>query len=296
MKPDNLKRASDDPRLAKLREILLREDAAAIRDLKIEVRRLGNAINDRDKLMSLMGPVIADVLDNKIQHAKGDMAKALAPVMADAIKVQVHEAKDDVVDALYPVMGQMITKSVSEAIKKLADNINRQINRRLNIQLWFQRLRARSMGVSTGELLLARGGSFLLEELFLIHRDSGLLILYVGKDQKSRAIDANIVGGMLAAIKTFVEDAFANNRNGDLREIEYSDKGIRIEPGRYTYLAAVYQGVPPPEFNEALQRFHHRIHSKFYKKLRHYDGDNLPYMGIMKMSKVFFKDCLPVSK
>ena len=296
MSPVKQKQTADDPRLSKLKEILLRDDEDAIRELKAEIRRLESAIHDRDQLMQLLGPVIADVLDRKIHDAKGDMAKALAPVMADAIKVQVREAKEDVVDALYPVIGRMITKAVSEAIKRLAENINQQINRRLKFQLWLKRRRARAMGVDVGEMLLAEEGGFFLEELFFIHRSSGLLIMYVGQNHNTRTKDAGVLGGMLTVIKTFVEDAFSENGEGELREIEYSNRGIRIDPGRYTYLAAVYQGVPPPEFDEALQRLHHRIHSKYYKKLREYDGNNVPFTGIEKLSRKFFKTCLPVNQ
>ena len=157
----------EDP-LKQLKEILLKEDEKQINALQDELDRLKTQLNDKERLIDTLEPVMTDLLDRKIHNSKDEMAEALAPVMGEAIRRQVHEAKEDVVDALYPVIGRMITKAISEAMKKLVENVNQQLNTTLNVKLWIKRLKARLLGIDAGEMIVSENVQFELQELFLI--------------------------------------------------------------------------------------------------------------------------------
>ena len=138
-------------------------------------------------------------------------------------------------------------------------------------------------------MILTESGFFRLEELFLIDKRSGLLIAQAGSSQQSNETDdSRVIAGMLSAIKTFVEDAFSRGQEAELQEIEYSNRTIRIDSGRYTYLAVVFWGVPGTGFNEALRNCHAKIHTKFHKQLRHYNGDISKLRGTTSLLKDFF--------
>lgn len=273
-------KSAADP-LAQLKEILLTDDQQRIQDLEAELEKLREQINEKDRLIKTMEPVITDILDYKIANSKDQMAKSLAPVMSEAIKRQVSEARDDVVDALYPVVGRMVTKAVTEAMKKLTAQINESLNKTFDFSLWKTRIKAKVFGINAGEMLIAGAAEFDLQQIFLISRQSGLLLGYASRsEQENVDQEAQVIGGMLTAIKSFVETSFANGGEGDLREIEHSNRTIRIDSGLHTYLAAVYSGVPAPGFDEQLKACHLKIHRKFHKKLRSYAGDNSVLKGI----------------
>lgn len=269
-----------DP-LQQLKSILLNEDQQRIQELEQEIERLREQLNEKDHLIETLEPVIADLLDRKIKHSKDEVAAALAPVMSEAIKRQIRDAKEDVVDALYPILGRMVTKAVAEAMKKLVENINTTLNKTFDFKLWIKRMKARFLGIDAGAVIVAESVPFDLQEIFLISKKAGLLIAYASmEEQNASDNDAQVIGGMLTAIKSFVEDAFSEGKESELLEIEYSDLTIRIDSGRYTYLAAVYSGVRPPEFDQQLHRLHINIHDAYHQQLRDYSGDNSQLHGI----------------
>jgi len=271
-----------DP-LEQLKSILLTEDQSRVKELEQKVEELQSQLSRKEQLIATLEPVLGELLDRKIKHSKDEMAAALSPVMGAAIKRQIRDAKDDVVDALYPILGQMVARSVAEAMKKLVANINASLNKTFSFDLWKKRIKARALGVDAGEVILAGAAPFELQRLFLIAKESGLLMAYLSNppgQQSDR--DAQVIGGMLTAIKSFVETAFAAGAKGTLEEIQHSDRTIRIDPGLHTYLAAVYAGIPPAGFDEMLKECHRDIHKRFHRRLREYQGDNSLLRGVEK--------------
>lgn len=272
--------APADP-LAQLKSILLTEDQQRIAELEAALEELKNRLNRKETLIATLEPVIGEVLEKKISESKDEMARSLAPVMGAAIKRQIRDAREEVIDALYPIVGRMVAKAVAEAMKQTIANINARLNRSFKFSRWFRRQKARLRGIDPAEKLLADAFPFQLQRVFLIARDSGLLISYAGESQSGPEGDeAHIIGGMLTAIKSFMETSFAGSREGDLNEIEHSEFTIRIDSGRYTYLAAVFSGVADNRLSERLRDLHMRIHERFHRQLRNYDGDNSRLQGI----------------
>ena len=279
MNNDKNSKPSDNS-LHKIRELLLQDEIDRLAALQEELYQLKSQVNDKAQLIKTIDPIIVDVLNKKIHESKDEIAKALAPVMGQAIKQQVVDAREDVIDALYPVIGRMISKAIAESMKKLLDSINQQINKTFNLKLWLQKTKAKVLGINSEVIVLAENAPVGLEELYLIEKKSGLLVSHACDQDHVNKNDAHVIGGMLTAIKSFVEDAFSNNKENHLYEIEYSEHTLRIDSGRYTYLTAVFSGVAGDAFSQSLQRCHQKIHQKYSKKLRNYDGDNSEFKGI----------------
>lgn len=269
----------DDPAFEKLKILLLSEDWRHFREIRDQVESLAQEIHDKDQLIETLDPVIADLLERKISESKPEMAEALAPIMGDAIKKQIADAKEDMVDALYPIVGSMVAKAVQEAMRKLMEEINARLKQATNTRIMIL-IKSKIFRIQPAEILLSEGLSFLLEELFLIERKSGLLIAYQASNEEHSENDAHILGGMLTAIRQFMNDAFVSDKSGELLEIQHEDHNIHIDPGRYTLLAAVFRGVPPHDFKEQLQLLHHRIHNRYYKALRNFQGETLTFQGV----------------
>ncbi len=282
-----------DRSLEALRKILLQEDEIKLKQLETELSRLRKQIADKESLIESLDPVIADLLERKIASSKEEMAAALAPVMGEAIRHQIAEAKDDVVDALYPIIGKTIRKSVAEAMKKLADSINQKIEQALRRGGFKKRLQAKLTGISEGELVLKESLPFQIQQIFLIHKDSGLLLSHVTSSQAAAKVDEELISGMLTAIRNFVAEAFATDNKTDLNVIQTDDFTIIVEPASYFYLALVTSGNQPDKFKDEVQTLIRKIHNRFYKPLRYFDGDTTKFGEMPRLLVDFLRKYEP---
>lgn len=281
--------STTDRSLEALKKILLQEDQLKLKRLETEIARLQKQIADKESLIASLDPVIADLLERKIANSKDEMAAALAPIMSDAIKRQIADARDEVVDALYPIIGKIIRKSVAEAMKKLVDTINQKIDQALRRSLFKKRIQSKITGVPEGELLLKEAMPFKIEEVFLIHKESGLLLSHVSSRQAEVKVDEDLIGGMLTAIRNFVSEAFETDKTQDLNEIRYGDSKILVDVGHHSYLAIVMSGVEPDRFKDDILNLSRKIHKRYSKPLRLFDGDITQFGEMTRSLKNFIQ-------
>lgn len=279
--------ADKDIALRRLKDILLSEDQKRLAELEDELEALQEQIADKESLIETLDPVIADVLDRKIVNSKDEFADILAPVIGSSIKKQVSEAKDDIVDALYPVIGKTIRKSVAEAMKNLVNSVNERIEKSLQSINIFQIIKSKITGVSQGELVLRENMPFTVEEMYIIRKEKGLLIAHANAHDDEPSVDQELFGGMIEAFNNFVSTTFAKkqDKNFDLLKIGESD--IILDVQNTFYSAAIIQGVMPNDFPDKLNALGHRIHNRFYKTIREFDGDPRPLAGCVSMMKSF---------
>jgi osmotically-inducible protein OsmY len=102
--------------------------------------------------------------------------------------------------------------------------------------------------------------------------------------------DADLISGMLTAIKNFVAESF-KDESGDqnLYEIQYGDSRIILERGRYTYLSIVAKGNEPVNFDDELTDLNNDIHKKYHKDLRSFNGEFKNLLDIKIPIKNFLK-------
>ncbi len=271
----------EDKELALLRELILGADYNVER-LRQELQEIKARVGDKDAMLGSLDPIFTDLLERKVSNAKEDMADILSPVMADAIRTQVAETHDDVVDALYPVIGKTIRRSVAEAMKAQFSSVNKRIEETIIKSFLPTWMRARLMGVDKNQLLVHHALPFQIRQIFLIHKETGLLIAHVSAEEMSESVDRDLISGMLTAIRDFVAQAFRSEEQ-DLDEIHYGDAKIILELGRYSYLAIVVTGFQPPTFNDALKRLDRRIHNAYHRELRSFNGDATMLSGVSEI-------------
>jgi outer membrane protein OmpA-like peptidoglycan-associated protein len=226
-----------------------------------------------EEIAAALAPAIGRSIRNGVEISRDEIAEALSPIMGDAIKKQVSEAREEVVDALYPVIGQTNRKSIAEAMKKLAQTVNEKVDKALSFQILIQKMKARLTGVPEDQLILKEALPFKIHEIFLIHRESGLLIAHVSDQDKASSADQEIISGMLTAIRDFASTAFSNEIRRELNEIQYDDLQIYLEAGRHAYLAVVTSGIPPKNFLDQLRQLEQQIHQNHHHQLRNFDGN-----------------------
>jgi hypothetical protein len=138
---------------------------------------------------------------------------------------------------------------------------------------------ARLQGIDPSDLALRDALPFSVQEIFLVQRQSGLLISH-SQPGTAEIREADLVTGMLTAIRAFVRDSFGLSENEDVSEIEYGDQRIIIQNGQALYAAVVITGTEPEGFRAALNDFVSALHVRHGKQLRDFRGDpdTLPYV------------------
>ena len=238
-----------DPKLETLREILFSHYRQRIAELEAELDALERRVTDEDALIA-----------------------TIAPVMGEAIRRKIRDAREEMIEAFYPIIGQVVVRAVSEAIRDLVRTIDAQSRIALNPGTLLRRLRARLGGVSGGEMVLRESLPFHVAQVFLIHRETGLLLWHLSQDPAA-AHDSDLISGMLTAIRDFVQDAFGQGEEGDLDEIQYGERRILIETAQRAYLAVVVEGIEPPGFRAEMRERIIQVDHTYEETLRHYDGD-----------------------
>lgn len=275
-----------------LKALLLSGDREKIRQLEQELEKLRLSLSDKDALLETLDPVIAESLARKVIEEPQEIAGAIAPVIGPAIKQQIKSAKEDIVDALYPVIGQSIRKAVAEAMKNLARTVNEKLDSALSFRLFRKRIEARLKGVSPEEAVLKEVLPFRIEEIFYIHKQSGILLAH-SSAQKHEESAKDVISGMLTAIKNFAQDALGGEYAQDLNLIEYDDFRIYLENGRYAFLAVVISGIPSDSFYQQMKALEARLHKQFAGRMREFDGRVEDFQSAESLLSTTIREFLP---
>ncbi len=232
-----------------MRKKLLAPEYQRLEQLEVQVGELQAQLRDRDALIRTMAPLISQMIAQRVQ-----------------------ESRDEVAEALYPVIGRTIQRAVSEAMRDLARRIDLTLRRSMRPRFLIGLILKRLRGVKPEEMTLRQALPFQVREIFLLHRESGLLIQHVSA--VSTLTDADLIGSMLSAIRAYVADSFEPGNGTSLDAIEYgSGKHILIEEGQSALLAVLIQGVEPAGFRAALRQQLFELHHTCGRLLRTFNGD-----------------------
>ncbi|MCB0063678.1 MAG: hypothetical protein KDE19_16260, partial [Caldilineaceae bacterium] len=180
----------------------------------------------------------------------------------------------------YPIMGRLVQRSVTEAMRDLAQRIDQQMRRTLDFQSFWRRLQARLRGVSDAEMAMRDALPMHVDELFLIHKETGLLLMHLSKGETDKqgvdgeqSSDSDIISGMLTAITEFTEDAFGRKEEEALNEIQYGGRSILLESAHLVYIAVVIDGFESSDFRNQMRETMIAVEHRHASALRKYDGD-----------------------
>ncbi|MBW4537097.1 MAG: OmpA family protein [Pleurocapsa minor HA4230-MV1] len=234
-------------------------------------RILPAAIEDEIRLNPLaiaraIAPEIALAIREQILLDKDAIPETLGPEMGKAIKAQIESSKDAMVDALYPVIGTTIAKYMVEVVQ----DINSKIEKTLTPEGIKRKFRAKLQRVSEAELIFQESVGYRVRAIFLIAKDSGLVIQKI-QIPGEKQLDAEMLAGMLTAIRSFANDCITSGSELDL--IDYGDWQILIEVAGYCYLAVIVAGEPPREFSTKTRRILGEIIIEHDKTIQNFNGN-----------------------
>lgn len=267
-----------DP-LGELRRLLLVAEEA-------QVSRIQERLDDPEIHAEDVSRVLPEAI--VIRAAKDDnLTRVLQPTVEEAILISVRRDPQVLVDALFPVMGPAIRKAISSALASMVESFSQTLDQSFSIQGLKWRLEAWRTGKPLAEVILLRTLVYRVEQVFLIHRESGLLLHHVSATVAG-VKDADMVSGMLTAIRDFVHDSFGGKEGDSLDTFQVGEFSVWVEQGPLATLAAVIRGSAPkglrPLFTGALES----IHGEQAEALRTFQGDARPF----ERSRPLLEACL----
>ncbi|HEY9649990.1 MAG TPA: OmpA family protein, partial [Coleofasciculaceae cyanobacterium] len=207
-----------------------------------------------------------------------ELAEALRPTIEAAIYASVRNDVNIIATAIFPAIGSGIRKAVVTAIREMTQTLNQTLEYGFSNQSLKWRLEALSTGKSFAEIVLLHSLLYRVEQVFLIHKETGLLLQHVVAPEVA-AQDAELVSAMLTAIRDFVQDSFSVQNGDTLDTLQYGELTLWVEQGPQAILAGVIRGNAPQKLRANFQDALERIHLEQSSALESFDGDVLPFVA-----------------
>ena len=240
--------------------------------LQLQQLLLGDRL---ETMANVNAEAIAEVLPQAILQARAQQERlTLASVLTveSAIRASVDRDINVLSEALFPVIGPAARKAIATAIDNLVQSFDRALEYSLSPQSFKWRLEALQTGQSFAEIVLLRTLVYQVEQVLLIHKETGLVLQHaIGTAVTTQ--DPDMVSAMLTAIQDFVRDSFSVSSSEGLDTLELGDLNLWLEEGPQAILACVIRGTAPHEFRETLRENLEKIHLLFGQQLHAFDGD-----------------------
>jgi outer membrane protein OmpA-like peptidoglycan-associated protein len=266
--PDDNEEPDTSRDFDQLRQLLVGTEQQRLRKLEDRVDRFAVTAD-------AVGDVLAEAIADRTAR-DNQLARALTPTIETAITESVHRNPDPLADAIYPTLGPAIRKAISQALAGFLDTMNRAIDHSLSPRGLQWRFESWRTGVPYAHIVLRDSLVYQVEQVFLIHGETGLLLAHsVAEDAQSTAAD--LVSGMLTAIRDFVADSFASTDDGGLRRFTVGERVVLAEAGPRMVIAAVVRGHPPASLVPRLQNILETLHTQHRRHLQEFGGDTAPF-------------------
>ena len=270
--PSEHERKQEQAKISELRRLLLGSDRAQAERLKlyldkVEPKDLSRVLPTAIRLRNAQDEVLTD---------------ALMPTVAAALKIAVKRDPQAVADAIFPVMAPAIRQAIATTFNQAVQSLDKALEYGLSFKGLKWRFEASRTGKTFAEVVLYHTLVFRVEYVFLIHRETGLLLQHVSRDG-GEGKNAEIIAGMMTAIKSawqdFMHDSFGNDPNASLSEIHVSNLAIWFEQGPQLVLACVIRGSAPEELRTNLMApAIEAIHREQAEEIARFDGDPDPFV------------------
>lgn len=256
------------PDVEQLRRLLFGKDYD---DLLAMKRQFENS----DKYSASVAAIISEAI--RLRSSQDDsLADVLAPTVEQALTHSIGSNPKRVADMLYPVMGPAIRKSINQALGEALENLNQLLESSVSPRSWKWRFDAWRTGQSYAQVALLHTLVYRVEQVFLIHRETGLLLQHVESPQVTSK-NPMMVSGMLTAIQDFIADSFGVEQDDGLRTMTLGGMTVLVENSPMAILAVVVRGNVPSELHQQVRNTITAIHSRYTAALKAFSGDTTAF-------------------
>jgi outer membrane protein OmpA-like peptidoglycan-associated protein len=253
-----------------LRELIVKPEQEGIAAIQDRLENLEKRTQD-------VSSVVAEAI--QLRREKGDdeaLADALAPTIQETLRESVRRDPQVLADALFPVMGPAIRKSISETLRSMLESFNEALEHSLSWQGLQWRIESFRTGRPFAEIVLMHSLVYRVEQVFLIHRETGLVLSHaVAPTAVSQ--DADMVAGLLSAIQQFARDSFTPEKSESLGNMTFEELQIRVVTGPGAVIAAAIRGHAPESYSVAMDEALEDIQRFYGSALANFKGDAAPF-------------------
>ncbi|MFA5065804.1 MAG: hypothetical protein WC566_10115 [Dehalococcoidia bacterium] len=240
-----------------------------------EIGELKERLNDPKIRAEELSRVIAEAI---VIRASTDrkLATALLPTIEEVIRDSVKRDPKFLADSIFPIIGPAIRRSISESLRAMVESMNNTLEHTFSWRGIKWRIESFRTGMPFAEIVLMHTLVYRMEQIFLIHKETGLVLQHVTAESIDSK-DADMVSAMLTAIQDFVNDSFAAKEDSSLQNLNMGELTILIEQGPRAVLASVIRGNPPSELRTILKEILENIEFEYNSALDDFKGDAAPF-------------------
>jgi outer membrane protein OmpA-like peptidoglycan-associated protein len=273
MPSDGAAKRSDEQPLAELRAILLGPDRAAWEAMR---QRLDNPSQRAEDVAGVLAEAVR-LRSHRQALGQSDvkLRRALQPLLEEALQLSVQSNPRMLADALFPIFGKAIRKAITSELEGMLQALSQTLEQSFSWRSLQWRWEAIRTGKPYTEIVLLRSLLYRVEQVFLIHRSSGLLLQHVAASSlpKSETKDPEMVSGMLTAIQDFVRDSVSGAGSETLETIRMGEIEVVLAYGTDAILAGFVRGVAPRKLSSVLQDTLDVIEQQKAEALHTFSGD-----------------------
>lgn len=250
--------------LEHLRKLLLGSEYEDLLQLQ---REFSDHSHTSDKISKVISEAIA------IRTSQDDsISTALVPSVEEAIRVSAKRDPKRLANALFPVMGPAIRESVAETFAAMMQQMNQLMENSFSARSVKWRIDAYRTKRPFAEVMLSETYVYQVEQVFLIHRESSLLINHL---TSANAIvkDPDMVSSMLTVVTDFVKDSFVVDKQQNVKSIKFGQLNLLFEAGPHAIIVAAVRGMIPSGLQVFLREQLEDLHRLYGSKLETYDGN-----------------------
>jgi outer membrane protein OmpA-like peptidoglycan-associated protein len=259
--------------LDELRHLILAPEQEALERLH---HRVANPESRTEDVSSVVAEAIQRRRD---QGGDSALSDALAPTIESALRESVRKDPATLADALFPVMGPAIRRSILETLRSFLESFNQIMDQSLSWQGLKWRIEGLRTGRSFTEVVLLHSLVFRVEQVFLIHKKTGLSLGHAAAPSVAMQ-DPSLVSGMLSAIQDFVRDSFHGQSGQGIERMNVGDLDVWVENGPYAIVATVIRGVAPRALRDRMAEVLENIHREYSEQLDRFNGDAAPFVTV----------------
>jgi len=258
---------SPEDRFSELSALLVGPERTQLADLQ---RRLDDPATRAQEV----GAVLAEAM--RLHGRDKSLRKALQGPLEEILAISVRNHPRLLADALFPIFGRAIRNAVVAELHGMMQSFNLALEQSLSWRSVKWRLEGLRTGKPYAEILLLRSLLFRVEQVFLIHRQTGLALLHASAPQ-AEARDAEMISGMLTAIQDFVRDSFSGEGGDELETARVGPYTLLVAHGPQAILAGVVRGTMTPKLYPVFHDELDAIHVEQAAALAAFKGDTAPF-------------------
>ncbi len=207
-------------------------------------------------------------------HSDVKLRRALQPLLEEALQLSVQSNPRMLADALFPIFGKAIRKAITSELDGMLQALSQTLEQRFSWRSLRWRWEALSTGKPYAEIVVLRSLLYRVEQVFLIHRNTGLLLQHVVASSAGAAEtkDPEMVSGMLTAIQDFVRDS-VSGADSNLETVRMGEIEVVLAYGPDAILAGFVRGVAPRKLNRVFQDTLDAIEQKKAEALHTFSGN-----------------------